>query len=96
LAKWGHNSADTLHVMIEAMHLAYADRGAYMGDADFVPIPIEGLLNPDYVASRSALIEMDTTNESPPPGNPWLYERITSISAPKVASAERAAIQPIS
>ena len=87
IGEMGHNSADTLHVMIEAMHLAYADRGAYMGDADFVPIPIEGLLNPDYVASRSALIEMDTTNESPPPGNPWLYERITSISAPKVASA---------
>jgi gamma-glutamyltranspeptidase/glutathione hydrolase len=73
--------------MIEAMHLAYADRGAYMGDADFVPIPIEGLLNPDYVASRSALIEMDTTNGSPPPGNPWLYEGIASLSPPKVASA---------
>jgi len=87
IGKMGHNSADALHVMIEAMHLAYADRGAYMGDADFVPIPIEGLLNPDYVASRSALIDMLTTNGSPPPGNPWPYEGITNIPTPKVASA---------
>ncbi|NTV37821.1 MAG: gamma-glutamyltransferase, partial [Anaerolineales bacterium] len=83
----GHNSADTLHVMIEAMHLAYADRGAYMGDADFVPIPKEGLLNPDYVATRSALIDMNTTNGSPPPGNPWAYEGVALMSAPKFASA---------
>ena len=60
--------------MIEAMHLAYADRGEYMGDADFVEIPIEGLLNPDYVATRSALIQMSTTNGSPLPGDPWAYE----------------------
>jgi gamma-glutamyltranspeptidase / glutathione hydrolase len=86
IGEMGHNSADALHVMMEAMHLAFADRGAYMGDADFVEIPIEGLLNPDYVATRSALIKMDTTNESPPPGDPWAYEGVACISSPKHAS----------
>lgn len=87
IGKMGHNSADTLHVMIEAMHLAYADRGAYMGDADFVEIPIKGLLNPDYVASRSGLIQMHTTNGAPLPGDPWAYEDVTCSSPPKPASA---------
>jgi gamma-glutamyltranspeptidase/glutathione hydrolase len=86
IGEMGHNTADTLHVMIEAMHLAYADRGAYMGDADFVTIPIEGLLNPDYVASRSALINMNTTIGSPPAGDPWAYEGVSSVSSPKLAS----------
>jgi gamma-glutamyltranspeptidase/glutathione hydrolase len=86
IGEMGHNTADTLHVMIEAMHLAYADRGAYMGDADFVTIPIEGLLNPDYVASRSALINMNTTIGSPPPGDPWAYEGVSSVSSSKLAS----------
>jgi len=67
----GHNSADTLHVMIEAMHLAYADRGDYMGDADFIEIPMKGLLNPKYVATRSALIQMDSTIGEAAPGDPW-------------------------
>jgi gamma-glutamyltranspeptidase/glutathione hydrolase len=87
IGEMGHNSADTIHVMVEAMHLAYADRGEYMGDADFVEIPIEGLLNPDYVATRSALIQMSTTNGSPLPGDPWAYEDVACISYPMLASA---------
>jgi gamma-glutamyltranspeptidase/glutathione hydrolase len=87
IGKLGHNTAETLHIMIEAMHLAYADRGAYMGDADFVEIPIEGLLNPKYVDTRSDLIKPDTTNGSPPPGDPWAYEDIAVIPCPKVASS---------
>lgn len=84
----GHNTAETLHVMIEAMHLAYADRGAYMGDADFIEIPMFGLLNPDYVDTRSALIQMDSTNGSPPPGDPWAYEGVTVVPSPKAASGK--------
>ncbi len=86
IGKMGHNSADTLHVMIEAMHLAYADRGAYMGDADFVPIPVMGLLNPDYVAKRSKLIEMDDTVGEASPGDPWDYEDVAVVPSPKAAS----------
>ncbi len=74
IGAWGHNSADTLSVTIEALRLAYADRGKYMGDADFVDMPMKGLLNPDYVASRSALIDKDHANPSVTYGDPWAYE----------------------
>ena len=47
--------ADAWHLFIEAAKLAYADRGMYMADADFVDMP-EGLLDPDYLKSRADLI----------------------------------------
>jgi len=74
IERLGHNSANTLNLMIEAMHLAFADRGKYMGDSDFVPIPAEGLLDPKYVASRSKLIKLGQAIANPQPGNPWDYE----------------------
>jgi gamma-glutamyltranspeptidase / glutathione hydrolase len=54
---YGFGSAKTLHVMTEAMRLAFADRAVWMGDEDFVHVPKVGLLHPDYVDSRSALID---------------------------------------
>jgi gamma-glutamyltranspeptidase / glutathione hydrolase len=71
----GHNTATTLHTMIDAMRLAYADRGLYMADNDFVAMPLQGLLDPDYVASRAALIDpngnaIPTVTAGTPPG-PW-------------------------
>jgi gamma-glutamyltranspeptidase/glutathione hydrolase len=45
----------------EAMQLAYADREKYLGDADFVSVPVSGLLDKNYIASRSALISETTS-----------------------------------
>ncbi len=44
----GHNSADSIHMMAEAMKFAYADRSEYLGDPDFVDIPVEALTSKDY------------------------------------------------
>ncbi len=44
----GHNSADTIHMMAEAMKVAYADRSEYLGDPDFVDVPIEALTSKVY------------------------------------------------
>ena len=44
----GHNSAETIHLMAEAMKLAYADRSEYLGDSDFVDVPVEGLTSKEY------------------------------------------------
>ena len=52
-----HNSAEYIHASIEAVKLALADREKYLGDADFVPIPYEGLLSKDYARDRRALID---------------------------------------
>ena len=56
LKRLGRESPVAWHLIGEAMRLAYADRDLYLGDADFVPVPVAGLIDPAYVASRSALI----------------------------------------
>jgi gamma-glutamyltranspeptidase/glutathione hydrolase len=49
-------SADALHFFAEAGRLAYADRGRYLGDPDFVAVPVARLLSPGYLGKRAALI----------------------------------------
>jgi gamma-glutamyltranspeptidase / glutathione hydrolase len=71
---FGFGSAGTLHVMIEAMRLAFADRAVWMGDEDFVPVPKRGLLHPDYVASRSVMINPGVRMATPAAGNPLPYD----------------------
>lgn len=67
-------SADKYHFMTEAMHLAYADRGEYMGDPEYIDVPKEGLLHPDYIRKRVDLIDPDQANPNVLPGNPWDYQ----------------------
>ena len=50
-------SPEAWHLFAEAAKLAYADRGLYMADADFVDMPTEGLVDPLYLASRAELID---------------------------------------
>ncbi|WP_288372446.1 gamma-glutamyltransferase [uncultured Algoriphagus sp.] len=52
LQAMGHNSADYVQVLTEAMRRAYADRNYYLGDPDFVDIPIDELLDDDYLKER--------------------------------------------
>jgi gamma-glutamyltranspeptidase/glutathione hydrolase len=62
------------HLFAESSRLAYADRDLYIGDTDFVQVPVAGLLNPAYLASRSALISPTRSIEhaiaGTPPGAP--------------------------
>ena len=60
-----------VHLISEAERLAYADRAQYVADADFVPVPVKGLVDPAYLASRAALIgerSMGTAKPGTPPG----------------------------
>jgi gamma-glutamyltranspeptidase/glutathione hydrolase len=52
----GKDSPTAWHLIAESQRLAYADRARYLADADFVSVPVEGLIAPDYIARRSALI----------------------------------------
>ncbi|MGH8199340.1 MAG: gamma-glutamyltransferase [Steroidobacteraceae bacterium] len=72
LARYGHDSADALHVMIEAKKLAYADLLRYVGDPRFSHIPVTGMLSQRYAAARAALIDMNRANCDVPPGKPAL------------------------
>lgn len=47
---------EAVHLLAEAGRLAFADRALYMADSDFVPVPVAGLVAPDYLAKRAALI----------------------------------------
>ena len=62
---------EAVHLLAEAGRLAFADRGLYIADADFVPVPVAGLVAPDYLAKRSALIgerSMGTAKPGTPAG----------------------------
>ena len=56
LAQYKPISADSVHLFSQAAKLAYADRGKYMADADFVNVPVEGLIDTNYLSERSKLI----------------------------------------
>jgi gamma-glutamyltranspeptidase/glutathione hydrolase len=70
LAKLGPQSPAAWHLIAESQRLAYADREKYLGDSDFVPVPVAGLIDPGYLARRSALISADVALASAGAGNP--------------------------
>lgn len=70
LAKAPPNSVEAVHLLAEAGRLAYADRGLYLADADFVPVPVQGLTDPGYLKSRAALIKPDKAMGKASPGQP--------------------------
>ncbi len=63
IGSFGHNSAKTIHLMAEAMKRAYADRATYLGDSDFVKVPVTGLISKEYAAELRKSI--NTTRATP-------------------------------
>lgn len=74
LQAMGHNSADYMHVVIEALKLAYADRDTYYADQDFVDVPAEGLLSKEYARQRAAEIDMSHSSKLFSAGNPLPFD----------------------
>ncbi|WGF87055.1 gamma-glutamyltransferase [Marinivivus vitaminiproducens] len=66
----GPDSVDAWHLFIEASKLAYADRAQYVADADFVSVPVQGLLDPAYLTARAQLIDRDRAMPEAKAGNP--------------------------
>lgn len=61
---------DPDHLFLEASKLAFADRGLYMADADFIEMPTAGLLDPAYLATRAAQIDPGRSMDAASPGEP--------------------------
>ncbi|RHW18272.1 gamma-glutamyltransferase [Sphingomonas gilva] len=80
----GKDSPEAWHLIAEAMMLAYADREKYLGDRDFVPVPVAGLLDPGYMAKRSKLIGRKTSLASYDAGTPPGAEPRTAAVQPDV------------
>lgn len=74
VAALGPESAEFWHIFLESQRLAYADREIYIGDEDFVAVPVAGLVDPAYIASRGALIDparaLEKAEAGTPPGAP--------------------------
>lgn len=68
----GHNTAQTIHLMAETMKLAYADRSKFLGDTDFVSVPIAGLISKNYASElrRRINVNQATNSQKIAPGNP--------------------------
>ena len=64
LSQMGHNSLKTIQVITEAERRAYADRNFYLGDPDFVKLPIEELLSPAYLEKRMKTFSFDKASKS--------------------------------
>ncbi|MGD9851109.1 MAG: gamma-glutamyltransferase [Nitrospirales bacterium] len=76
LHDFGHNSARTIHWLVESMKFAYADRSRWLGDPDFVKIPIQGLISKDYANTLHAAIDPHQARPSASitPSNPVPFE----------------------
>ncbi|NWO11661.1 gamma-glutamyltransferase [Chromohalobacter salexigens] len=72
----GFNSARTIHVMSEAMKRAYADRAEYLGDTDFVDVPLAGITSKAYADELREQIDMGraTPSDAIAAGDPLPYE----------------------
>lgn len=72
LEELGQNTAQTIHLLTESMKLAYADRSKYLGDTDFVSVPISGLISKSYAEQLRRKINLDqaTPSQEIAPGNP--------------------------
>jgi gamma-glutamyltranspeptidase/glutathione hydrolase len=86
---WGYKTRNSLHVFIEAMRLAFADRDFWLGDDRYTNVPAAALVDRGYLLERSRLIQGETTmcnipNVLPltvPPGNPLPYTEVVGVGA---------------
>ncbi len=88
-AGFGFGSTNTLNVMADAMRIAFADRGNWMGDKDFVNVPTKGLINTAYLQMRDDAITPGVRLAANPlPGDPRPYEIAGLMPATAIAMAE--------
>lgn len=73
---FGHNSARSIHWLVESMKLAYADRSRWLGDPEFVEVPVQGLISKAYAKGLHAAIDPQKARPSSSiqPSNPLPYE----------------------
>lgn len=81
----GKDNPQSWHLIAEAMMLGYADREKYLGDPGFVSVPVAGLLDKTYIASRSALISPDHSLAAYEAGTPPGAQPRTAALSSEVA-----------
>ena len=83
LKAMGCNTPESIHLMVEAKKLAFADREAYMADPDWVDVPTAGMLSKQYAAERARLIDPARAAAEVGHGDPWSYQPANYSRRPK-------------
>jgi gamma-glutamyltranspeptidase / glutathione hydrolase len=78
---------DALHYYLEASRYAFADRGAYLGDPDYVYVPLRGLLSDGFAAERRSLVKNQAAQSPVAPGNPYPYDGGSGSVSMKASTA---------
>ncbi len=74
LKSLGFNRPASVHLMVEAKKLAFADREQYLADPEWVDVPIAGLLSKEYARERANLIDPNKAASEVAAGDPWKYQ----------------------
>jgi gamma-glutamyltranspeptidase / glutathione hydrolase len=87
-------TADGIHLFAEAGKLAFADRDRYLADTDFIPAPINGLLDPRYLADRAKLIDPERAGTAPalPGDSPGKHAALGNDASPELPSTSDLAV----
>ena len=85
MAALGFGSAESIHLMVEAKKLAFADREAYVADPDYIEVPLEGMLAAEYARERAAGIDPERAAAKVSAGDPWRYQTASRGRAPAEA-----------
>ena len=70
----GCNTAESIHMMVEAKKLAFIDRETYMADPDHIDVPTQGLISKEYAKERAKLIDISRASD-PTHGDPWMFQK---------------------
>jgi gamma-glutamyltranspeptidase / glutathione hydrolase len=89
-------SVEAVHLISEAERLAFADRGAYLADSDFVFVPVRGLIDKKYLQQRAQLISPDLTMGKAEPGKPGNHGFLYAPRVPAIDAFEIPATSHIS
>ena len=94
LASAAPGSTGAVHLISEASRLAFADRNRYLADSDFVRVPVDGLLDPAYLARRALLIDPGRAMGNAEPGAPPGAEELDRADAasPELASTSHLSV----
>ncbi|AKM11924.1 gamma-glutamyltranspeptidase [Croceicoccus naphthovorans] len=83
MAAYGPTDPVAWHLIAESMRLAYADRGKWLGDSDFVDVPLPGMMDGGYLTQRGKAIRADRTIANAEPGLPPGAMAIMGMGAPQ-------------
>ena len=89
MATLGFGSAASIHLMVEAKKMAFADREAYVADPDYIDVPLAGMLSAEYAEERAAAIDRERASQNVNAGDPWRHQTAASRRTPAGVGTRR-------